>query len=103
MVGRIYIKRITKHCYTQNKKALGMVSERKIILPFSYCKSMYDLCRVPLKLLHTKYTGLRLCGFREESFFMSSHYKPMADNDAPGAWPIWISRIWLAGFVKGIT
>ena len=104
MVGRIYIKGITKHCYTQNIKALGMVSKRKIILSFSYCKSVYyDLCRVPLKLLHTKYTGLRLCGFREEDFFMSSHYKPMVDNDAPGAWPIWIPGAWLAGFAKGIT
>ena len=39
-----------------------------------------------LTLLHTKYTSFRPCGFREECF---SHYKPMADNDAPGEWPIW--------------
>ena len=23
-------------------------------------------------------------------FFMYFHYKPMADNDAPGEWPVWI-------------
>ena len=35
-----FIKRITKHCYTQNIEAPGlMVSEKKILL-FSYCKSM---------------------------------------------------------------
>ena len=33
-----------------------------------------------LTLLHTKYTSFRPCGFRE----MLSHYKAMADNDAPG-------------------
>ena len=37
-----FMKGITKHCYTQNIKALGlMVSEKKIFfLSFSYCKSM---------------------------------------------------------------
>ena len=35
------IKGITKHCFTQNIKALGlMVSEKKIFLRFSYYKSM---------------------------------------------------------------
>ena len=34
-------KRLTKHCFTQNIKALGlMVSEKKIFLHFSYYKSM---------------------------------------------------------------
>ena len=34
MVGRI-LKEITKHCYTQNTKALGlMVSEKKIFFMF---------------------------------------------------------------------
>ena len=34
MVGG-FIKRITKHCYTQNMKALGLVvSEKKIFLYF---------------------------------------------------------------------
>ena len=27
----------------------------------------------------------------------------MADNDAPGAWPIWVPGTRLAGFMKGIT
>ena len=35
------IKGLTKHCFTQNIKALGlMVSEKKIFLRFSYYKSM---------------------------------------------------------------
>ena len=35
------VVRITKHCYTQNIKALGfVVSEKKIFFMFSYCKSM---------------------------------------------------------------
>ena len=32
-----------------------------------------------------------------------SHYKPMADNDAPGAWPIWTPGSRLAGIIKGLT
>ena len=36
-----FIKRTTIHCYTQNMKALGLVvSEKKIFLCFSHCKSM---------------------------------------------------------------
>ena len=31
------------------------------------------------------------------------HYKPMLDNDAPGAWPIWAKGTRLAGFIKGLT
>ena len=35
------IKGLTKHCFTQNTKALGlMVSKKKIFLRFSYNKSM---------------------------------------------------------------
>ena len=35
------IKGLTKHCFTQNIKALGlMVREKKIFLRFSYYKSM---------------------------------------------------------------
>ena len=57
-----------------------------------------------LSLLHTKYTSFRQCGFREERFFKCfSHYKPMADNDAPGAWPIRIPGTLLAGIIKGLT
>ena len=32
-----------------------------------------------------------------------SHYKPQADNDAPGAWPIWTPGSRLAGIIKGLT
>ena len=36
-----FIKRTTIHCYAQNMKALGLVvSEKKIFLCFSHCKSM---------------------------------------------------------------
>ena len=34
---------------------------------------------------------------------MFSHYKPMADNDAPGAWPIWTPGSQLVGIIKGLT
>ena len=79
-----------------------MVSEKKIFLRFSYCKSMGAnnprgvaildprgmigriYVEYHLTLLHTKYTSFRPCGFREENMLMFSHYKPMADNDAPG-------------------
>ena len=74
-----------------------MVSEKKIFLCFSYYKPMganapghgqfgndwQDLCRVPLNILHTKYTFFMPCCFREEDFFIFSHYKPMVDDDAP--------------------
>ena len=36
-------------------------------------------------------------------FSYFSHYRPMLDNDAPGAWPIWAPGTRLAGFMKGIT
>ena len=32
-----------------------------------------------------------------------SHYKPMADNDAPGAWPIFTPGSRLAGIIKELT
>ena len=32
-----------------------------------------------------------------------SLYKPMADNDAPGAWPILTPGSRLAGIIKGLT
>ena len=34
---------------------------------------------------------------------MFSHYKPMADNDAPWAWPIWTPVSRLAGIIKKLT
>ena len=36
-------------------------------------------------------------------FSRFSHNKPMADNDAPGAWPILTLGAWLAGFIKRVT
>ena len=63
-----------------------MVSEKKIFLRFSYCKSMGAndpqgvanldprgmigriYVEYHLTLLHTKYTSFRPCGFREEDF-----------------------------------
>ena len=56
-----------------------------------------------LTLLHTKYTSFRPCGFKKKIFKYFSHYKPMADNDAPGAWPIWTPGSRLAGIIKGLT
>ena len=56
-----------------------------------------------LTLLHTIYAGFRLSDFRDEDFFMFSYYRPMVDNDAPGAWLIWTPGARLTGFIKGIT
>ena len=43
------------------------------------------------------------CGFREEDFLnIVSHYKPIADTDAPGAGPIWTPESLLAGIIKGL-
>ena len=41
-IGRIYIKRSTIHCYTQNMKALCLVVLEKIFFCFSHCKAMSD-------------------------------------------------------------
>ena len=84
-----FIKRTTIHCYTQNMKALGLVvSEKKIFLCFSHCKSMgandpWGGARMDPRgmvgriykedhytLLHTKYESSGPCGFREEDFFL---------------------------------
>ena len=55
-------------------------------------------------LLHTMYESSAPCGFREEDFFSCIfHYKPMSDNDAPGAGPVWTPGTQLAGFIKGTT
>ena len=40
-----FIKRTTIHCYIQNVKALGLVvSDNKMFLCFSHCKSMGAIC-----------------------------------------------------------
>ena len=100
-----------------------MVSEKKIFLRFSYYNSMGAndprgvanldprgmngriYVEYHLTLLHTKYTSFRPCGFSLEKkiFKCFSHYKPMADNDAPGVWPIWTPGSRLAGIIKGLT
>ena len=58
-----------------------------------------------LTLLHTKYTSIRPCHvvLEKKIFKCFSHYKPMADNEAPGAWPIWTPGSRLAGIIKGLT
>ena len=82
-------------------KALGLVvSEKKIFLCFSHCKSMgandprgraiFDprgmIGRIYIEdhytLLHTKYESFGPCGFGEEDFFN------VFPND-PGAGPVW--------------
>ena len=54
-----------------------------------------------LTLLHTKYTSLVV--LKKKIFKCFSHYKPMADNYAPGAWPIWTPGSRLAGIIEGLT
>ena len=40
----------------------------------------------------------------EKTFFSCiSNYKPMADNDDPEAWPVWIAGPQLPGFIKRST
>ena len=34
---------------------------------------------------------------------MYFHYDTMADNDAPGAWPVWTPWTRLVGFIKRTT
>ena len=82
-----FIKRTTIHCYTQNKKALGLVvSEKKIFFCFSHCKSMgandprgraiFDPRGIVGRnnkedhytLIHTNYESSGPCGFGEEDF-----------------------------------
>ena len=107
-----FMKRTTINCYTQNMKALGIViSEKKIFLCFSHCKSMgandprsgaiFDprgmIGRIYKEdhytLLHTKYDCFGSCGFGEKDFFIFSH-------DAPRVGPVWTPGARLAGFIK---
>ena len=103
-------------------KALDhMASEKKIVLRFPILSPREMMTRgmanldsrgmigriylgYHLLLLHTKYTRFMPCGFREEDcFYCFSHYKRMADNYAPGAWPIWTPGSRLAAIIKGLT
>ena len=59
--------------------------------------------KLRITMLHTKDRSFGSCGFREEDFSCVSHYKPMADNDAPGTWPVWTPGAQLAGFIKKTT
>ena len=97
-------------------KALGLVvSEKKIFLCFSHCKSMGAndprggaifeprgmIGRIYKKdhytLLHTKYEGSGPCGFGEEDFFY------VLPHHAPRAGPVWTPGAWLSGFMKRTT
>ena len=46
--------------------------------------------KLQITMLHTKYRNFGSCSFREEDFYMYSHYKTMADDDAPRVGPVWI-------------
>ena len=48
-------------------------------------------------------SALGLVVSEKKIFFIFFYYKPMLDNDAPGAWPIWAPGTRLAGFMKGVT
>ena len=75
-----------------------MVKEKKIVLCFSNCKSMrHDDRRVwpiwtPWDMIGRIYVNIQALGLvvlEKKILKCFSHYKPMADNDAPGVWPIW--------------
>ena len=62
-----------------------------------------DLCREPYKI--AAYLIFKICVLwlqRRRIFHAFSYYKPMADIDDHGAWPLWTPGAWLAGFMKGI-
>ena len=108
------------HTTYENSGPYGF-GEEGFFLCFSNCKSMGAidprgeaisdprgmLGRIYVKLhitmLHTKYRSFGCCGFREEDFSCIFHCKPMADNDAPRAGPVWTPGPWLAGFIKRTT
>ena len=83
------IKGLTKHCFTQNIKALGLMVSEKIFFTFFPIRSLWrqmtpgrghlgpqghdwqDLRRVPLNVAtYYIYIGFRPCGLREEVFFI---------------------------------
>ena len=62
--------------------------------------------KLQITMLHTKYRKFGSCSFSEEDFYMYfpfSHYKTMADDDAPRAGPVWITAPQLAGSIKRTT
>ena len=54
-------------------------------------------------ILQLNIQALGLVVLEKYIFKCFSHYKPMANNDAPGAWPIWTPGSRLAGIIKGLT
>ena len=56
-----------------------------------------------LALVTLNIPALGLVVLEKKIFKCFSHYKPTADNDAPGAWPIWTPGSRLAGIIKGLT
>ena len=103
-------------------EVLGLVvSEKKIFLCFSHCKSMEAndprggtvfeprgmVCRIYKEdhytLLHTKYESSGPCGSEKKIFFLCfSHCKSMEANDPRGG-AIFNPGAWLAGFIKRTT
>ena len=72
--------------------------------PRGMIRSIY--VKLQITMLHNKYRNFGSCSFREEDFYMYfpfSHYKTMADDDAPWAGPVWITATQLAGFIKRTT
>ena len=100
-----------------------MVSEKKIFFyVFSYYKSMeandprgvanldprgmIGRIYVEYHLQHCYILNIQALGLvdlEKKIFKCFCHYKPMADNDAPGLWPIWTPGSRLAGIIKGLT
>ena len=99
--------RSTNHCYILYLLALGIMVSKKKIFEGSLAIYLYinicpppphpecgqfgalgldwqDLCRGPLKLLHTKYISCGSHCFRDKDFFKFSHYKSMGSNDHRG-------------------
>ena len=76
MVGRIYKADHYAHCYTQNRKALGLVVSEKMFFMFFHCKSMgangpWGMVGRIYKwdnytLLQTKYESSWPCSFGED-------------------------------------
>ena len=54
-----------------------------------------------LILLDTNIQTVGIVVIEKKIFKRFSNYKPMADNDAPGAWPIWTPGSRLAAIIKG--
>ena len=74
---------------------------RAIFYPRGMIRRVY--VKLQITMLHTNYRSFGSCSFREEDFSCISHYKTMADDDAPGAGPVWIPVAQLAGFIKRTT